>query len=66
MEATRRLIAGTVKSIIYVTTDSATACIDKKTLAPQVSACGQVSKWRSLRKDVEVALVEAIQLPDEE
>jgi len=65
MEATRRLIAGTVKSVIYVTTEGATACVDKKTLAPQVSAFGQVSKWRRPRNDVEVAPVEAVGLPDE-
>ena len=66
MEVTRKLMAGTIKSIIYVTTESAAACADKKALTLLVSACGQVSEWRNFWKDVEVALVEAIQLPDED
>jgi hypothetical protein len=50
METTEKRSAGTVKSIIYMTNDSAAECVEKKTLAVQVSACGQVSKWRILRR----------------
>src|SRR5579863_10145305 len=63
-EVTEKLIAGSVKSGTYVKHGRATACVHEEILTAQVSAFGQVSECRSLRKDVEVAQVEAIRFPD--
>ena len=44
MKTPRKLMEGTVKSIIYAMIGSAAACVDKKSSALLVSACGHVSR----------------------
>ena len=49
------MIAAIVNSIIYVPNGIASAHVHTKTVAPQVSAGGQVSAFAHTRNEVEIA-----------
>jgi len=64
MAATRKLLAGTVKSIICAMIGSQPGCVDKKSSALLVSACGHVSRMAEPLNAIEGASIEGKQLRD--